>query len=168
MTLLVLSDSHGASHHIREVLERQDAVGAPDYLLFLGDGVRDIDESLLPSKTCVLSVKGNHEFYDGSLPMERVLSLCEYKALMLHGHSCGVKLGLTAAIAKAVSAGADLLLYGHTHTPHEQVMPAGTVLGGKKLEKPLYIFNPGSLCAGSFGVITIGKQGILMSHGSLW
>ena len=39
-SLLILSDSHGHTRNLREALARQ--LRAPDIILFLGDGLRDL------------------------------------------------------------------------------------------------------------------------------
>ena len=41
MELLIVSDSHGRAENIQSALERQ--IKAPDAILFLGDGARDLD-----------------------------------------------------------------------------------------------------------------------------
>ncbi len=89
---------------------------------------------------------------------------------MMHGHEHGVKSGIERAAAYAAQRGADVLLFGHTHEPMEKYFPVGTRLGEVTLEKPLYVFNPGSLglpregCA-TFGVIEIRRGQLLLSHG---
>ena len=74
-----------------------------------------------------------------------------------------MKYGLDGAIKLATEQNADILLFGHTHTPLEKYIP--TDEGG------FYLFNPGSIGAGyggaSYGVINITDKGILLSHGRL-
>lgn len=168
MTVLVVSDSHGHARYIDEVLSRQEAVGSPDWMLYLGDGIRDLERCELPSKTVLLCVRGNCDIFADEMPYERLLTLGESRILMMHGHTRGVKMGLEAAIGEAVRQSADILLYGHTHRPHEQVLPAGSNFGGIRLEKELSVFNPGSLAEGSFGLLTLGAHGLLKSHGKLF
>ena len=68
----------------------------------------------------------------------------------------GVKWGLEKIILAAGSRGADIVLFGHTHLPHESY------------EDGLYIFNPGSISSSgySFGVLMLSEKGVLLSHGS--
>ena len=54
----------------------------------------------------------------------------------------------------------------------EERLPAGTVLGGIPLEKPLTVFNPGTVGGGwgkdaSFGTLTIRNGSYLLGHGTL-
>lgn len=171
MKLLVLSDTHGKSHRVDEVIRRN-----PDYdaLIFLGDGLRDFDKSTTAGLVCV---KGNCDeflyFEDGGeVPAERMLTLDGYRLLMMHGHTKNVKSGIERAVAYAYDKGADVLLYGHTHICDEKYYPVGSELCGRIIDRPMYAFNPGSLGqpgweAPTFGVIQIKGGQILFSHGRL-
>ncbi len=171
MKIVVISDTHGRRARISEVLSRQ---GRYDLCIFLGDGLRDfcIDES---ERLC--AVRGNCDAFSSfcemrDVPSERAIDADGFKVLMMHGHEWGVKSSHTRAAAHAASMGADVLLYGHTHVPEEKYYPEGSELCGVVLQKPLYVFNPGSLGVprdgnATFGVIEIKNGQILMSHGSL-
>lgn len=170
MILSVVSDSHGYTRNLREMLARQEALPPsqrPELLLVLGDGVADFARVELPEGLSVLAVCGN---CDGAteLPTERTLCLGGYRIVMMHGHTRGVKSSLVSAIAYAMQEDADLLLYGHTHEAYATTVTKGTDLFGVPVKKSLYIFNPGALAEGSFGVIELSKKGIAMSHGSLY
>ncbi|MBQ2248865.1 MAG: YfcE family phosphodiesterase [Clostridia bacterium] len=175
MELLVISDAHGNRAAICEALRRQ--VRPPDALLFLGDGLRDLPD-LPDGRTALYAVAGN---CDGYLPFftegeEReicLLSLGEHRLLLTHGHRFGVKSGCGALLAYAAQEGADIVLYGHTHLPHAEVIPAGTALGGLVTERPIYLFNPGSIGQDvdgkgySFGTVTLLGKSALLSHGRI-
>lgn len=175
MELLVISDAHGNRAAICEALRRQ--VRPPDALLFLGDGLRDLPD-LPDGRTALYAVAGN---CDGYLPFftegeERelcLLSLGEHRLLLTHGHRFGVKSGCGALLAYAAQAGADIVLYGHTHLPYAEVIPAGTALGGLVTERPIYLFNPGSIGQDvdgkgySFGTVTLLGKSALLSHGRI-
>ncbi len=175
MKLLVLSDSHGRVDRLRAVTERhRDADG----LLFLGDGLRDLDRlSELPPNLTPIAVRGNCDGFsvfasDGHVPTERMVGFDRFLIFMLHGHTGGVKHGIETAAEAAAGRGADLLLYGHTHVAHEAYWPAGERVGGITLQKPLWILNPGSLGeprdgAPSYGLITMQGGQLLLSHGRL-
>lgn len=170
MTFLVLSDSHGRSENIKEAFLR---CGNPDAVLFLGDGVRDVDAAALSCR--VVSVRGNCDVFSsfsGELPAEHFEAFGEYNIMLTHGHLFGVKESLSRAASYAASRGADLLLFGHTHRRADIYLPAGEEIGGIILRKPLRLFNPGSISlptgsGRSFGVITIRGRDILLSHGEL-
>jgi putative phosphoesterase len=170
MKIIVLSDTHGRSHRIDEVLKRN---ADNDAVLFLGDGLRDFDRDSIRG---FFAVRGNCDGYSflsqEDTPEELMLTFDGFKLLMMHGHTKNVKSGTEVAMAYAYAKGADVLLYGHTHKPEERYYPVGSELCGRTIERPMYSFNPGSLGeAGwggpTFGVIQIKNGQILFSHGKL-
>lgn len=167
MTLLVLSDTHGRRDRVREVLSLHPEASA---VLFLGDGLRDLPEELcLSERPRLYAVSGNCDLFStggASLGEEALLPFETHRFLLTHGHRYGVKSGTGVALAHAAARGADVLLYGHTHMPEERYVPADG------MEKPMWIFNPGSLGAPvtgkpSYGLIQLRGGQILFSHGSL-
>ena len=168
MEYLVLSDSHGRADLVDCVLERQ--VHAPDGILFLGDGLRDL-RVLEYQDLYVRCVRGNCDFYTAyegqSVPEYALLEIGAYRILMMHGHSHGVKGGLERACAFAAVSQADVLLYGHTHLQRQNWFDAGTAFGKQMLIKPLLVCNPGSLMDGCFGTLSIRNGGVLFGMGKL-
>lgn len=169
MEILILSDTHKNKERLRRVLELHRDV---DAIIHLGDGYGDfagLDLGGVP----LYRVRGNCDEEDndfGVLSDEELLDMGGVRILMTHGHHLGVKFGLAKAASYAMSKGADILLYGHTHVPAEVYLGAGERAGVKLLEKPLWIFNPGSLGhprggMPSFGLLTLRDGQILLSHG---
>lgn len=155
---VIFSDVHGRTDRVRELALRHRDASA---FFFLGDGLRDLPELELP----IVSVRGNCDFtLDKSTPEERLLDLGAGKILLMHGHTHGVKSGWERAVLYASSRGADALLFGHTHVAEEHYLPAGE---GSLLARPMWVFNPGSLAAGDFGLLQIRKGQMLFSHGRL-
>ncbi len=166
MDILILSDSHGRADAIREVLARQ--VHRPDAIFFLGDGIRDTE--VLPEDIPLYAVAGNCDLFSaarGRYPWEGVTALGGHTFFFAHGHTYGVKGGLGRFLMKGVEARADILLFGHTHTPTLHTLNEGETVGFAPLERPLYLFNPGSLSEGSFGTLTLSGDAVLFSHGHL-
>ena len=169
MTIPIISDSHGSGYKAEIIFERLNKCGdAPREAIFLGDGARDIDAGI-PSGCELFSVAGNCDAWtslfndDGSeIPDERVEFFGGLKVFMIHGHKYSVKSGLGFAIGRARSLGADVLLFGHTHEPVSYMIPVDD-----RYDKPLYVFNPGSLRDGNFGLLTIVGGKPLFSHGRL-
>lgn len=169
MKLVIISDTHGKRARIDEVLSRNPLY---DALLFLGDGARDFD---IDRTGGFIGVCGNCDSFSGLgdiLPTERMLCFDGIKILMTHGHKCSVKFGTEKLEEYAATRGADAVLFGHTHVPIEKYIPAESKLGTAVTEKPMYVFNPGSLGAPnnglpSFGVMEIRGGQILLSHGYL-
>ena len=171
MKLLIVSDSHGRYDRLSRLLDMHSDA---DALIFLGDGLRDLDRAdAYVRGMSVISVRGNCDgisFLGNDSPEEHTQTLGGYKIFMLHGHTRGVKHGMERAILAAIEREADILLYGHTHIPEEKYVPEGEELLSPK--KPIRVFNPGSLGAsgdgkGHFGLIQIKGKELLMSHGTI-
>lgn len=164
MVILVASDTHGKRDRLAAVAARV----RPDMVFFLGDGVRDL--SALDDALPVRAVCGNCDFFGISdLPERRVEEIGGYRFFLTHGHRYGVKYSLEAAMLAAADAGADALLYGHTHIPFEKTLAAGTEIGGVTLQKPLLVLCPGSLgdADASFATLTLQRGGMLAGFGKL-
>ncbi len=171
MDFLVISDTHGRGDRLAAVLARTHA----DVLFFLGDGLRDLagvaDAPGLPPT--VRAVRGNCDFFGShDTPETRVEDFGATRFFLTHGHRFGVKYSTEALAAAAAAAGADVALYGHTHTRYTATIPAGTVLGGVRLVKPLLLLCPGSLGeprdgAPGFATVTVRQNGILAGFGEL-
>lgn len=112
MKICICSDSHGNAFGLQRLLERE----APDYLWFLGDGLRDWERVKLPPLLPFAAVRGNCDPLCEE-PEERCFILCGKRILLTHGHRRGVKTGLLPLEAEAVEQGLDLIFYGHTHRP---------------------------------------------------
>ena len=173
MKLLVMSDVHGSRERALEILRCEMASGSrPDMLLFLGDGLRDIEDIAYYSEFAmlpVLSVRGNCDFFGASdTPELRELTMGGIRTMMMHGHRYEVKAGLTRAASFAASRDCELLLFGHTHVPCIERFEAGQTVGGTVLRKPLVLFNPGSVGTdGHCGVVTVTGSDICCVHKKL-
>ena len=160
MKLLVFSDSHGNVFPMREaVLRNRDA----DCILYLGDGLRDLEEIRREFPIPILAVRGNCDFGMEGYSEEESITLDGVRILLTHGHRYGVKGGTGAFLTYARAKGYHIALYGHTHLPHESYHGEG---------QPLYLMNPGSIGKRergiySFGVITLQSQAVLLSFGTV-
>ncbi|MBQ7172980.1 MAG: metallophosphoesterase family protein [Clostridia bacterium] len=166
MRFLIVSDTHGNRRGIEEAVARQ--TDGLDGIFFLGDGTMDLFRADLPPGLPVYAVRGNCD-YPGpdAPPTECLTALLGHTLFLTHGHLFGAKSGIGGLVRAGIERGADLILYGHTHKPLEQYFPAGEKLCGSILQKPLYLFNPGSLKNGSFGFLTLTENTVLFSHGAL-
>lgn len=159
MEFLIFSDSHGRKNVMTEVFRRQPS--NPQWVLFLGDGLGDFEDgSFGMSRT--LAVCGNCDrlFYAGE-PTEQILEVEGHRILLTHGHLFGAKSGTGALVRATYERNCDIVLFGHTHEPYLETIPAGE----SPLARTLYLFNPGSLREGSFGTLTLRGENVLFSHG---
>ena len=129
LKILVISDSHGNTNSILDAVAKE----SPEMILHLGDYDRDCsvigwDYQKIP----VRCVRGNCDRGSPG-PDTDEFTLGGKRYLMTHGNLYSVKTGLSSVISFAVSRGADVLLFGHTHTPHYSVKHGITII------------NPGSI-----------------------
>ena len=153
MKALVISDSHGAVGNFLDVLEKHKDIKT---IFFLGDGADDVEELVyLLKDRNVIAVRGNCDF-SSNAPYSIVKDFNSKRIYLTHGHMEHVKYGLGELKIMARNEKADLALYGHTH---EQM---------SDYDDGLYIFNPGSLRDGRYGIIDVVVGGIVMNEMKLW
>lgn len=167
--LTVFSDSHGSSGALREAIElhRRDT----DCFIFLGDGCREAVPLLEDCGKAYQAVPGNCDMFVGGMPESLTLDLGAARIFICHGHRYEVKGSLSALAAAARERGADIALFGHTHLRLERYLPPE-----RDGERPLWLFNPGSISRPregrpSYGIIDILRDGerldVLLSHAEL-
>ena len=146
MRILVVSDVHGRVGRLYEAIEQQPTANT---VIFLGDGLRQAEDAAdrYPDRTFYM-VPGNCDFGAQAIPV-RQETLGGKKFYFTHGHLHDVKYTLYRIDMAAREAGADIVLFGHTHVPYEEYADG------------LYLFNPGSLgYEGTYGYVDIVGGGI--------
>ena len=110
--ILVISDNHGYTHQLREVIDRELPF---DLFLHCGDGEcqKSEYERLLPPLMASIYLKGNCD----SLPFRPMarFALEGVEILAVHGHKQAVKQDDSVLEYEAVKQNAQLICYGHTH-----------------------------------------------------
>ncbi|MTQ97224.1 YfcE family phosphodiesterase [Pseudoflavonifractor sp. BIOML-A6] len=142
MKLLVFSDSHGNTSNMCAAVERE----RPDRILHLGDMVRDAVSLAGRFPEIPLDMVPGNCDYSMELSVKKLLEAEGRRILMTHGHIYSVKAGIGTAVLAAREAGADILLFGHTHEPLCDFYDG------------LWILNPGSCRGGlrpTYGVISL-------------
>lgn len=130
-TMVVISDSHGNKGYFSKL---KPLFAENDYIVHLGDGANDMIEIYreYPEKTYVCN--GNCDFGGSRIAMDEWKEDIEgHTVFMCHGHKYGVKRGLEGLAKKAKECGADIALYGHTHTAAQDEIDGVTLI------------NPGAL-----------------------
>ncbi len=165
MKCLVFSDSHGST---RGMLRALDIHKDAEAVFFLGDGLTDIISLVdREPRHAWFYVRGNCDYTSavGTTPVRKLesVTLEGYRIVFTHGDLYGVKYGFDGLLRLAETSGADVVLFGHTHTPCEKY--------NSKEEGGVYFFNPGSIgydypAPSSYGVMNITDRGIAFSHGS--
>ena len=146
LRLLVVSDVHGRTAALERVLELHPTAD----VIFLGDGLREVEDAAARySRRRFILVPGNCD-WSSQLPATRVELLGGKRFFITHGHKYGVKYGLYTLEQAAREWQADVVLFGHTHTPYEAY------------EDGRYFLNPGSLgYEESYGYVDVTSAGIL-------
>lgn len=142
MRLAVFSDTHGRTELLASAVRRTQ----PDILVHLGDHIRD---SRILAETFpeipLYAVPGNCDF--ASREQDTIEFMADaVKVFATHGHRYYVKSTMDSLLNAAHFAGAQLVLYGHTHIARIDYVAGMTVV------------NPGSSGLGaepSFAVIDI-------------
>lgn len=128
MKILVMSDSHGKTKNVHEVILKENDV---DAIIHLGDMYRDY----LEIKDCYeipsYGVIGNIDYETTGSTFE-LLDIDGFKVFICHGHNYRVKSTLEIVKHKARSLYADIILFGHSHVSY---LERGNI----------FIMNPGSI-----------------------
>ena len=140
MRIAVFADSHGHGGRVRRALKQIEPV---HHVFHAGDGPGDVP----PGIPCTV-VRGNCDFRR-ELPLEEEITLGGKKFFLAHGHQYGVKYGLERIYFRGLEAGADCVIFGHTHQPG--IWPMGEIT----LLNPGSIGNPPCLKQPSFLLLTI-------------
>lgn len=149
MKIIVVSDTHGDSERLQEVLaENKDF----DMLIHLGDGENDFRDvqTLYPTKGMVY-VAGNCDY--GLHDEDHIAIVRGQRIFCCHGHRYRVDCGVELLAAAALRNECTIALYGHTHVPKIETLNG------------VQVMNPGSLTLPrggskrSYGVIEISERG---------
>lgn len=156
MKILVFSDSHSCPNRLLKAIDAHH--GKCDLVLFLGDGLRDLD--IITQKypnIPIVKVKGNCDYFASNDTLEEtILDLDGIRVLVTHGHKHGVKYGYGTIIEHAIQMDADAVFFGHTHVPCDKIEYAG--------ERKIQLFNPGSVATTStYGVVNTAN-GVLVTN----
>lgn len=176
MKCLVFSDSHGKGFYIEKALSLHPDT---EVVFFLGDGIKDIaDVAEKHTDKAFLAVRGNCDFSGilrgGEVGKVDGITLMGKRIFLTHGDLYGVKYGTAGIEAFAESRSADIVLFGHTHTPFIKYINTEEKYKNEDEDfitpPSYYLFNPGSIGEGSeksYGVMTLTEGGVLLSHGKL-
>ncbi len=152
MKALVLSDTHGNT----PLAFRAHGLAEPvDIIFHLGDGSADADLLREVLDVPVINVAGNCDI-GSSAPRELVWTGEGKRILLTHGDAYQVKSGLMKLERRGREAGADAVLFGHSH------------LATNELRSDFLLVNPGTLSVAAnrktFAIMDISSDRITASH----
>lgn len=150
MKILVLSDSHSGRSFMRFCIDKV----RPEHVIHLGDHYED--GTVMAEEYPHIrfhQVPGNCDRYRmvGSVPDILCYPIGGVKLFMTHGHKHAVKSDIHGVMADAREQGAQVVLFGHTHSPL-----------CFQAEDGLWVMNPGACGSwgGSAGVVEIQDEKI--------
>ena len=150
MKIIVVSDSHGSSASLKEIIKRNaDA----DVVEHCGDSRGEMEEIKMryPDIT-YYEVRGNCDM-GSTLPLQLTFELDGFRFMVTHGHAYRVKFGLGQLFCAAREEGVDAVFFGHTHYACDEVCEG------------IRLINPGS-CGGigaTFAVVET-KNGQMLTN----
>ncbi len=113
MRILVVSDTHGSSRELQEVIRKTKPF---DYMIHCGD-TEGLDAQIRKAAgTPCTIVRGNNDFFSDA-PREEVLTFGKCRIFVTHGHSYGISFGTESLKEEAKSRNCSVALFGHTHRP---------------------------------------------------
>ena len=152
--LLILSDSHNSTGAVERILHAESDATA---VIFLGDGLRDLEEALtFYPKMKVYAVAGNCDF--GALePLDGLAAFDQVVIFYTHGHMYGVKYDLDTLTDAAEARGAEVSSMQSFSSSKSLVT---------EQHGSVFLFNPGS-CGrcytgpNTYGILTLDKGRIV-------
>lgn len=120
LRIIALSDTHGFSYRINEIIKKQPDA---DFYIFLGDcedrimntnDLKNFFEENPEYKSKFLVVRGNCDT-DKTVPFNMVIDAGVHKIYATHGHKQNVSGGYDRIVYEAMREECDIILHGHTH-----------------------------------------------------
>lgn len=141
--ILLVSDSHGN----RNKLENLVMTGKFDFVLFAGDGLKDI-EPLDDEEFNIVKVAGNCDIFSTEA-RTRIVNIEGVKFLLTHGHLFNAKRCFSELVGKAKEVGEKVVCFGHTHTQLETI------------EEEITLINAGAFAYGHYVIIEVNDGEII-------
>lgn len=141
--LLLISDSHRDKQALSKIIKNEPNF---DRVIFLGDGIEDVEDAFLTSSKPIIFVAGNCDT-DYCISSERVINVEDINIFITHGHFYDVKLTFKNVAQAAKSKDCSVAFIGHTHIQTEELVDG------------VRIINPGSVSFfGNYAIITIDND----------
>ncbi len=148
MKALVFSDSHGYIKNMIKAIDHfKDEI---DIIIHLGDYVDDVSELLYLYDIPIYNVAGNNDFTN--IPNEKILNIENNKIFITHGHEYNVYFGADRIYYRLKEIGANIGLYGHSHTPFALADDDIIILNPGSISYPRRFPNP------SFAILCIDEN----------
>ncbi len=156
MKYVIFSDSHNYINNAVDVLE--NFKNEIDGFMHLGDMCYDADKlhELFPDLK-FYSICGNNERGEKA-PKQRVAFVGGKKIVLVHGHEQRVYYSLMYLDYFARENEADVVLFGHTHTPQLEFCGQTALFNPGSISQPRSTYEP------TFGVMSVENGEISFEH----
>lgn len=135
MKIIAMSDSHGSTYNMKNVMDlHRDA----DMFVHTGDGCEDFVKLCEDRDLPFVAVRGNCDIYSKQ-PEDALFELAEKKIFVTHGHFYSAKMTTERLMRAGSEREADIVLFGHTHESLCEY------IDDDRYDKPFYLVNPGSI-----------------------
>ena len=133
MKVLIISDSHGRDENLRKAIGQEAPI---DLLIHAGDWEGE-PSRILGEKTEyeIKTVAGNMD-WSASLESSQLFPLGKHLVFLTHGHRYGVHYGMRGLLDAAEEYGADVVIFGHIHTPVNEELEGVLLLNPGSIAKP--------------------------------
>lgn len=145
MRILIVSDNHGEEKVLSSVIRREVA----EHVIHCGDFCTDADA--LPNRERMTVVRGNCDF--AAVKEEEIWEGGGYRFFVTHGHRYGIKSSLTSLLYRAEEVAADIVCFGHSHTPY------CSEHGGCLFVNPGSVVQPRGYTVPTYAVLETGDEG---------
>lgn len=128
MKALILSDSHGSTEELVQLknLYRNSV----DVMIHCGDSELSAHQDEVKEFEIV---RGNCDYFETGFPEERTFTTKGVPFFVAHGHMHGIKSSLTTIVNRAITTGAKVVCFGHSH------------IRGAEMIDGILCINPGSI-----------------------
>ena len=150
MKILVVSDTHGDTELLRDILFRNQ-VGL-DLVIHLGDNLKDLNEVIREfPNVASLGVLGNCDFASmySDAKTEGCFTAENVRIFYTHGHKYNVNYGVEYLASNAKFKNCSVALYGHTHVGVVTESLGVTIINPGSLSRPRDNSN------GSFALLNV-------------
>lgn len=151
MKIGIVSDTHGKVDTSIEALKK---IADLELIIHLGDYADDAKKIEEEMNIDVIYVRGNCDYKDIDVELEKMIEILGKKIFITHGHNYDVKNGVSKLFYRGKELNADIILYGHSH------------MSTKVEHEDILILNPGSSgeprsgSKGSIALIEISEKDI--------
>ena len=149
MKIGIVSDTHGSIDKAIDALKKIEDL---ELIIHLGDHADDTKKIKEIMNLDVVYVRGNCDYKDTDVELEKMIEIYGKKIFITHGHNYDVKSGVSKLFYRGKELNADIILFGHSH------------MSTKVEHEDILILNPGSPqeprsgSKGSIGLIEISEK----------